>query len=229
MALSGEFLNIVVWMPANGEKSFSLHTSSLKVALHHDISDMDQGEVLRESRYLNCGAIILYACDSIVEYVGSSINDKGRQVHISADFMLCRINIAETADVLSVLKRPGRLEKSYLSERDWRQTTEEGQDPSNSRNTLSSKEKTRNIASRNLSVSYKTPAARVLFTDQTGNRFVPVLKNNLRNRTFRANVPYLVHCTVYMSMTLFSREKGVWKPGIEPRKQWATSICCEIR
>lgn len=219
LVLSGRFLARLEWMPVTGAKIVSVQSTGLQVGLEYRLEQLETQDEVRicAKRYADKDSLILYPSDSHVEYFGPGVDDKGTRAHLEADSILCRINVADAPSIFAVLRRLGRLEKSHLSFRQWKHPTIEDQDVSKKKNTvMDSKTQAREKVSRTMSLSYSTPAARMLFTDESDGRFVPILELNLESVQAEGTLPDLAKVAMQISINLFSRKKGWWEPGLEP-------------
>lgn len=221
LVLTGKFLARLEFVRGTGAKIFSLNTTGLEVALENSLEhmkfdpDSEPGEYAAK-RYSDRDSLILYPCDSNIEYFGPKVDELGTRARLDSDSILCRINVQDAPSIFAALRRLTRLNKSYLSRRAWKQPTLEDQakalglsstaDPVNERDAVNSK---------TMSVAYCTPAARLLLTNETGGRFIPILELNAESIKLEGTVPSLAHIEMEMSINLFSREKGWWEPGLE--------------
>lgn len=69
---------------------------------------------------------------------------------------------------------------------------------------------------RLLSVFFSMPHARLLFTDETSGRYVPILEVRFRQTIANANVPWMASISSTIAVDLFSEARGVWEAGVEP-------------
>lgn len=220
---SGQIVTRVEWMRKTGAKSVSLQTSGLQVAFERQLEQaawLSPAEDYVASRHFDRDALIVYPSDSVVHYCGPGIDDKGARVNIEADSILCRINVKDIPALGAVLRRFGRSGKSYLSNRNWRQPgIEEQKLAVDGFLTPEATQKNPNRQATNVSLTYSSPAARVLLTDESEGRFVPILEMNFESILMEGTVPDLVQVGTQVSVNLFSRKKGWWEPGVEP---WQT-------
>ncbi len=220
LILTGQFLARLDWMRNTGAKSISLQTSALQIALEQHLEQAIlylQSDDITSKRYTDRDSVIMYPSDSLIDYFGPGVDEKGARVVVEAESILCRINVKDTPALFAVLRRLGRLEKSYLSSRNWKQPGLIEQARAIGSAISAEKSQPENGASsQNISLAYSAPAARVLLTDQSEGRFVPILELNFESVLMQGTVPYLVQVGVQMSVNLFSRKKGWWEPALEP-------------
>jgi Vacuolar sorting-associated protein 13, N-terminal/Vacuolar-sorting-associated 13 protein C-terminal/N-terminal region of Chorein or VPS13/SHR-binding domain of vacuolar-sorting associated protein 13/UBA/TS-N domain len=229
LLLGGEVTARVNWMQGTGAKKTSVQAKGLNIALtcdpKHVVSeDADGGSPRRVAlRVSSQDALVMYPGDGSLEYIGPDVDESGRRLQILADFVLCRINVKEAPLIASIFNRLGCVRESYLSQRDWTQvnTMADAQAAAvtGSRSTLSSEQA---LATRKtLTVLMSTPAARLLFTDESKGQFVPILEWNMRNAMVQANMPRVVQFASEWSVNLFNEAKGWWEPGLE---LWAVEL-----
>lgn len=72
------------------------------------------------------------------------------------------------------------------------------------------------LPERLLSVFFSMPHARLLFTDETSGRYVPILEVRFRQTIANANVPWMASISSTIAVDLFSEARGVWEAGVEP-------------
>lgn len=72
------------------------------------------------------------------------------------------------------------------------------------------------LPERLLSVFFSMPHARLLFTDETSGRYVPILEIRFRQTIANANVPWMASISSTIAVDLFSEARGVWEAGVEP-------------
>lgn len=72
------------------------------------------------------------------------------------------------------------------------------------------------LPERLLSVFFSMPHARLLFTDETSGRYVPILEVRFRQTVANASVPWMASISTMIAVDLFSEARGVWEAGVEP-------------
>eukprot|EP00168_Porphyra_purpurea_P011383 TRINITY_DN2898_c1_g2_i11.p1 TRINITY_DN2898_c1_g2~~TRINITY_DN2898_c1_g2_i11.p1 ORF type:complete len:1666 (+),score=384.87 TRINITY_DN2898_c1_g2_i11:1658-6655(+) len=72
------------------------------------------------------------------------------------------------------------------------------------------------LPERLLSVFFSMPHARLLFTDETSGRYVPILEVRFRQTVANANMPWMASMSSTIAVDLFSEARGVWEAGVEP-------------
>jgi len=72
------------------------------------------------------------------------------------------------------------------------------------------------LPERLLSVFFSMPHARLLFTDETSGRYVPILEVRFRQTVVNANMPWMASMSSTIAVDLFSEARGVWEAGVEP-------------
>lgn len=221
LVLSGRFLTRIEWMPSTGAKIVSIQSSGLQVGLEYRLEHQeligDEPTDIKAKRFSDRDSLILYPSDAHVEYFGPGVDHNGTRTHIEAESILCRINVGDAPSIFAILRRLGRLENSHLSSRQWKHPSVDDQGvPKQEVPIMDSKTRARERASKSMAISYSTPAARILFTDQSEGRFVPILELNLETVRADGNMPNLAKIAMQLSVNLFSRRKGWWKPALEP-------------
>jgi len=221
LVLSGKFLARLEFVRGTGAKIFSLRTTGLEVALENSLEHMkfnpesDPEECIAK-RYSDLDSLILYPSDSNIEYFGPKVDELGARARVDSDSILCRINVQDAPSVFAALRRLTRLNKSYLSRRAWKQPSLEDQARALGLSTAADPvDKMKADHAKTMNVAYSTPAARLLLTNESGGRFIPILELNAESIKLEGTVPSLAHIEMEVSINLFSREKGWWEPGLE--------------
>ena len=135
--------------------------------------------------------MILFPSDSRVEYIGPKVDEEGARVRIEADSILCRINVQDAPSIFAILRRLTRLNKTYLSRRAWKHPSVEDQYKSTRGAAASFKADDHKAASKIIAISYSSPASRLLFTDESEGRFIPVLELNSESVHLNGTFPSL--------------------------------------
>ncbi len=222
LVLSGYFVAKLEWIRGTGARIMSLNSDGLEIALENHLQEMvfdsqSPSDANIANRYSDRDSLILYPSDSRIEYLGPNVDENGIRASVEASSILCRINVKDTPSIFAILRRLKRLKQSYLSRRAWKHPTLEDQYRKLSDRTNSAQlQPPQNWADKAVSVSYSSPTARFLFTDESEGRFIPILELNLERVRFEGTIPSLAHIEMEMSVNLFSRKKGWWEPGLEP-------------
>ncbi|CDF40534.1 unnamed protein product [Chondrus crispus] len=157
---------------------------------------------------------MLYPCDVSMKFDGSGydppktpgeepIKAPGSTLSVNAESILVRIDVNDAPLILAVGSRLVRLQSSVLSVRppqpgrfdEWIDKGEEGD--------------------ARLAIHFALPHSRLMFTDETAGRYVPIMEARLRNAVLRSNFPWLLNAAFEFALDLFNEEKGWWEPGIE--------------
>lgn len=133
----------------------------------------------------------------------SPIRAPGSTVEVNMEYFLARVDVNDIPILLAVGTRLAASKQSPISARppmpgrfdQWIDLPEEGD--------------------AKLSVQLALPHARLLFTDDTDGRCVPILEARARDFSLLSNVPWLTSARVQFSVDLFNEKKGWWEPGIE--------------
>ena len=222
LVLSGYFVTKLEWLRGSGARIMSLNSDGLEIALENNLQDMvfdSQGSSSANiaKRYSDRDSLILYPSDSRIEYIGPNVDENGIRASVEASSILCRINVKDTPSIFAILRRLKRLKQSYLSRRAWKHPTLQDQYRKiGDASPALVPQPPPNSVEKAVSVSYSSPTARFLFTDESEGRFIPILELNLERVRFEGTIPSLAHVEMEMSVNLFSREKGWWEPGLEP-------------
>lgn len=157
---------------------------------------------------------MLYPCDISLKFEGRGYDPPknpgdeprkapGSNLYMNAESFLIRIDVNDTPLILAVASNLARLKSSMLSRRpvqpgrfdEWIDKGEDGD--------------------AKLSIYFSLPQSRLMFTDETAGRYVPIMEARIRNAVLRSNVPWLTNATFGFALDLFNEEKGWWEPGIE--------------
>lgn len=157
---------------------------------------------------------MLYPCDVSMKFEGRGydppkcpgeepIKASGSNLSVDAETILIRIDVNDAPLILAVGSRLIRLKASPLSERPvqrgrFDQWIDEGED-----------------GDAKFSIHFVVPQSRLMFTDETAGRYVPIMEARIRNAVVRSNVPWLTNAVFEFALDLFNEEKGWWEPGIE--------------
>lgn len=221
--MRGDMIARITWMPTTGARQISLQTKGLSLSVSYEEKQRERSVAAARSaqqvgvRATERDSFLLYPGDGSLEYVGPNVDSSGRRLEISAEYMLCRVNVQEISLLMAICNRLGRLEDSYLSRRSWTQPNPLADAAkmavSGNKDTLSSNQA---LATRKtLTLLLSTPAARLLFTDDSTGKFVPVLECLLRDVMLQANMPRVIQFACNTSLNLFNDVKGWWEPGVE--------------
>lgn len=122
---------------------------------------------------------------------------------VNAESFLVRLDVNDTPLILAVGSRLVHLKPSDLSRRPvqpgrFDQWIDKGED-----------------GDGKLVVHFSLPNGRLMFTDETAGRYIPIMEGRVRNVNLKSNVPWLTNAAFEFALELFNNEKGWWEPGIE--------------
>lgn len=157
---------------------------------------------------------MLYPCDVSMKFEGRGydppedpngepVKAPGSNLSINAESLLVRVDVNDTPLILTVGSRLVRLTSSELSNRPaqpgrFDQWIDNGED-----------------GDAKLALTFSLPHCRLMFTDETAGRYIPIMEARIRNSVVRSNVPWLTNASFDFALELFNDEKGWWEPGIE--------------
>lgn len=205
------------------------------------------------------GSAAATAADSTASQPGESLPAPTRSLTITAESLLCRLDVHDTPLLLAVFSCFGRMSPSQLklrpaevelreaarlralaagggghrtkrqpfhlaSEDDGLLGADDYDDEVVSSNGSDAENGEENavedavaaLPERLLSVFFSMPHARLLFTDETSGRYVPILEVRFRQTVANANVPWMASISTTIAVDLFSEARGVWEAGVEP-------------
>eukprot|EP00177_Eucheuma_denticulatum_P002510 GFKZ01004506.1.p1 GENE.GFKZ01004506.1~~GFKZ01004506.1.p1 ORF type:complete len:3963 (-),score=461.04 GFKZ01004506.1:365-12253(-) len=219
IAFTGEFQLKVDWMRGTGAKTVSLQSNQVEVStlpsFPHPIRSDVNGpiEVFCTPQLQKSIIPLVYPTNCFIEYVAADVDDGGCRLTMSADSVLCLINVGEVPLLKSLISRPSRIKSTYLQRRQWAQS------PSflMGKGDISKDAKREGIrkARENMSLSVTIPAARYLVTDEANGRFIPVLEGRFKSFDFNAHVGSMVQVHGELAVDLFNAKKGWWEPAVE--------------
>lgn len=225
LILGGDVIARINWLQHTAAKKVSVQTKGLNLALTFErkrkaVPQPSTGiEADVAISVCDSDAVVMYPGDGSIEYIGPNVDDAGRRLEITAEFVLCRFNVKELPLIAAVFKRMGDAKESALAVRDWKQANPladasiaavigEGK--------ADSLAASQTIATRKtLTLLMSTGGARLLFTDESEGAFVPILEWNMRKCVVQANIPRVVQFVSEVSIDLFNATKGWWEPGLE--------------
>lgn len=157
---------------------------------------------------------MVYPCDVSMKFEGSGydppegpddepVRAPGSSLSVNAESVLVRIDVNDAPFILAVGSRFGRLRASFLSQRptqpgrfdEWKAKGEDGD--------------------ARLALHLALPHCRLMFTDEAGGRYVPIMEARIRNAVVRSNIPWLTNAAFEFALDLFNEDKGWWEPGVE--------------
>lgn len=157
---------------------------------------------------------MLYPCDISMRFDESGYDPPEKangepvkilvsNLSINAESFLVRLDVNDAPLILGVGSRLIRLKSSDLSRRPvqpgrFDQWIDKGED-----------------GDGKLAVHFVLPNGRLMFTDETAGRYVPIMEARVRNVVLKSNVPWLTNAAFEFALELFNNEKGWWEPGIE--------------
>ena len=226
LVIRGDVIAKVQWAAVTGRNFVEVAAKGIRINLSNTgpFKKTPSSPVLRpllskeSSLYSSDGAQsetpMLYPADVSMRFEGrgydppENINDEpikapGSALHITAESFLMRLDVNDTPLLLAVGSRVARLKPSNLSRRpvqpgrfdQWIDKSEDGD--------------------AKLEVHFVLPQSRLMFTDETAGRYVPIMEARVRNATVKTNVPWLMKAGFEFALDLFNEEKGWWEPGIE--------------
>ncbi|GAB0494523.1 hypothetical protein MMPV_005817 [Pyropia vietnamensis] len=205
------------------------------------------------------GSAAATATDSAAPQPGESLPAPTRSLTITAESLLCRLDVHDTPLLLAVFSCFGRMSPSQLKLRPAEVELREaarlralaagggghrtvrqpfhlaseddgllgaddyddevvscsGSDAENGEESAI-EDAVAALPERLLSVFFSMPHARLLFTDETSGRYVPILEVRFRQTVANANVPWMASISTTIAVDLFSEARGVWEAGVEP-------------
>eukprot|EP00178_Gracilaria_changii_P005588 TRINITY_DN1932_c0_g1_i1.p1 TRINITY_DN1932_c0_g1~~TRINITY_DN1932_c0_g1_i1.p1 ORF type:complete len:4003 (-),score=421.76 TRINITY_DN1932_c0_g1_i1:2311-14319(-) len=224
LVIRGDVIAKVLWAPVTGRNTVEvaahgvrINLSSLgplaKPLLQGSSSSQIVGSLSTADRK-EIETPMLYPCDVSMKFEGRGYDPPqnpgdeprkapGSSLSVNAESFLVRIDVNDASLILAVGSRLVRLKPSKLSQRpeqpgrfdQWIDKGDEGD--------------------AKLSVHFSLPHCRLMFTDETLGRYVPIMEARLRNGILRSNVPWLTNAALDFALHLFNEEKGWWEPGIE--------------
>lgn len=228
LLLGGDVIARINWIRGTAAKKVSVQTKGLNLVLtfqkkHAVKADVADGRQRVALPVTSQDAMIMYPGDGSLEYIGPNVDESGRRLQILAEFVLCRVSVKEVPLLAAVIKRQRSVKESSLSSRDWKQENPLAEASlaavGGLERSLSSSQA---VATRKtLTLLMSTPAARLLVTDESRGKFVPILEWNMRNAMVQANMPRVLQFASEWSMNLFNEAKGWWEPGLE---LWAVEL-----
>lgn len=212
----GDIIAKVQWAALTGRLLVEVASKGMRAALSSRMylnASPGDGERRAEDKEV-FETPILYPLDLSVKYhaggydpptspEGDPVSTPGSTIAVDAESFLGRVDVNDTATLLAVASSLIRMKPSVVSRREvkpgrfdeWADPVEEGD--------------------AKMSIQLALPQARVLFTDESGGHYVPVLEVRARELSLHSNVPWMTNARVELSLDLFNEEKGWWEPGIE--------------
>lgn len=157
---------------------------------------------------------MLYPCDVSMKLDGSGydppkdpdsepIKVACSSLSVNAESFLFRIDVNDAPLILAVGSRLVRSRPSALSSRppqpgrfdEWIDKGDDGDSK--------------------LVVHFALPHSRLMFTDESAGRYIPILEARMKNLVVRSNFPWLSNLAFEFALDLFNEEKGWWEPGME--------------
>lgn len=224
LVLRGDIIAKVQWAAVTGRQMVEVAANGIRVNLSNigpsfrrlstprlSSSSTKAGLVIEKS---DTETPMLYPCDISTRLDGSgydppesadgeAVKVPGSSLSINAESVLVRVDVNDTPLILAVGSRLVRMKPSSLSRRpvqagrfdQWVDKDEDGD--------------------AKLSVHFELPHSRLMFTDETAGRYVPIMEARIRNAVLRSNVPWLTNAAFEFALDLFNEDKGWWEPGIE--------------
>ncbi|KAI0564764.1 Vacuolar protein sorting-associated protein 13 second [Gracilaria domingensis] len=224
LVIRGDLIAKVLWAPVTGRNTVEVAAHGVKInlsSLGPQMNPLLEGS--SSSPTLGSPSItekmetetpMLYSCDVSMKFEGRGYDPPqnpgeeprkapGSSLSVNAESFLVRIDVNDASLILAVGSRLVRLKPSKLSQRpeqpgrfdQWIDKGDEGD--------------------AKLSIHFSLPHCRLMFTDETLGRYVPIMEARLRNGILRSNVPWLTNAALEFALDLFNEEKGWWEPGIE--------------
>ena len=126
-----------------------------------------------------------------------SVKDSGSSLHINAESFLVRVDVNDTSLILAVASRLINLKPSGLSDRSER-LGHVGECLSETK-----EDETK------LTVHFSLPHSRIMFTDETMGRYIPIMEVRIRNALVRSDVPWLTNAAFEFSHRFIQRREGM--------------------
>eukprot|EP00737_Agarophyton_chilense_P003396 gb/GEZJ01003975.1/.p1 GENE.gb/GEZJ01003975.1/~~gb/GEZJ01003975.1/.p1 ORF type:complete len:3742 (-),score=436.98 gb/GEZJ01003975.1/:2287-13221(-) len=223
LVIRGDVIAKVLWAPVTGRNTVEVAAHGVQINLSSLGPQMKTSLEGRSSQILGYPSVaerketetpMLYSCDVSMKFEGRGYDPPqnpgdeprkapGSSLSVNAESFLVRIDVNDASLILAVGSRLVRLKPSKLSQRpeqpgrfdQWIDKGDEGD--------------------AKLSVHFALPHCRLMFTDETLGRYVPIMEARLRNGILKSNVPWLTNAALEFALDLFNEEKGWWEPGIE--------------
>lgn len=134
---------------------------------------------------------LLFPMDMNIEYESFQATEKS-MLTLTVDAILCRVAVEDANLVVAIVTR--MFGRSHQQEKD-------------------SIERATPRFQLSLYASFQ--AARILFTSESSERYIPIMDVNLKDSTVRAQLPSSLSFTAEPCINLFDESKGWWVPGLE--------------
>lgn len=222
LVIRGDIIAKVQWAAVTGRKMVEVAASDIHMNLSSSgpfsetsvqpLTSSDSSMAMFSQSFAETP--MLYPCNVSMKYDGSGYDppknpaDQPTKVSISslsvnAESVLVRVDVNDAPLILAVGSKLVRLKGSALSNRppqpgrfdEWIDKGDE--------------------EDAKLSVHFALPHGRLMFTDETAGRYVPIMEARIKNLVVRSNVPWLSHSAFEFALDLFNEEKGWWEPGVE--------------
>jgi Vacuolar-sorting-associated 13 protein C-terminal/SHR-binding domain of vacuolar-sorting associated protein 13 len=225
IVVSGDMIAKVNWAVLTGRNVVEVSTKDIRVELsQRGVQDGFSTKASSDSyRHASCRSFaagnvpLVYPTCVSVKYDaggydppacfgGKPIYRPGSTLSLNVESLLARIDVNDTPILLAVGSRFVHLSPSAVSARppqpgrfdEWidRGCEEDGNDS-------------------RLDVDFSLPQVRLLFSDESGGRHIPIMELRGRQLRVASNVPWMTNAGVEVSLDLFNQDKAWWEPGIE--------------
>lgn len=219
LVLTGEFQLKIDAMPGTGAKTVSLQATQVEVSSsnvfpnHVRSETWDHVESFYAVRLDKAETPLIYPTNAFIEYVAPEVDEVGCRSNVSVDSILCLVSVGDVPLLRSIASRPNRMKATYLSRRNWTQTS--GDSSNEKKAELNVKAEQIKKAKENMNLSVNIPAARYLLTDEVDGRFVPLFETRLKSFDVNAHIGNMVQVHTEIAMDLFNTKKGWWEPALE--------------
>lgn len=218
LVMRGDVIAKVQWAAVTGRQLLDLASKGIRVGLSNRLRNEDELQDSHGHGSSKADSFVetplIYPLDVSVQFHaggfdppsspdGKPVQAPGSTLSINAESLLGRVDVKDTATLLAVGSKLVLLQPSELSSRpygpgrfdEFAEIPEDGD--------------------AKLSVHFALPHGRILFTDESAGRHVPVMELRARDALLRSNVPWLTNGRVELSVDLFNEKEGWWEPGIE--------------
>lgn len=161
---------------------------------------------------------LLFPCELLFELGNAGSNPmNGRVLHLSSiDAVMCRLAMQDLKPAFDIVQRCTNV-------RAVEQGTVMGREPSVSADekkgcssSVAAVDGSETPEADGLTFFLSLSALRVVFSDEPGDSYVPVMETRLAHLTLCSKASEVLEMSGQLAVDLFDREKGWWVPGIEP-------------
>lgn len=222
LVIRGDVIAKVQWAAVTGRKMIEVAANGIHVNLSSvgpfgtKYADPPTGHLSKHPASLKktIETAMLYPCDVSMKLDGSGydppknpddepVKVPSSSLSVNAESFLVRIDVNDAPLILAVGSRLVRVRPSVLSSRppqpgrfdEWIDRSEDGD--------------------AKLAMHFALPHSRLMFTDESGGRYIPIMEARMKNLVVRSNFPWLLNVVFEFALDLFNEDKGWWEPGIE--------------